>query len=265
MDEAARPGGWIPFDPATGDWRAAPDAAVVPPEAPRKGVGPLLWTILLGLDMGLLAVSLLFTAASLLGGKGGGDLAGLTPAQLRIALWAQAAFNLIALGLLPLAWGMGTRRQPWRGMVRYFHLDRPLLGVLQGVGWAVVVLLGLVAIGYLLQLVGYQPGNPQADAILAAVTPALAVALALSAGIGEEVFFRGLLQRWVGVWGQAAIFGLFHLGYGTPLQVVVPFLLGLLLGFLVRRGASLWVAITAHFLFDLVQLTSPFWLPPGLR
>jgi membrane protease YdiL (CAAX protease family) len=69
------------------------------------------------------------------------------------------------------------------------------------------------------------------------------------------------VQRRLGVWGQAVLFGLFHLSYGTPLQVILPALLGLLYGFLVKRGAPLWTTMAAHFVFDYAQLTTPFWLP----
>lgn len=253
--------GWVPFDPATGDWVRVEDTPAVPPDAPRRGVGPTLWTILLGLDLGLLGLFLVITVLALaLPERFAGGALPSQPGSLRTALWAQAAFNLVALGAIPFAWVMGTRVRPWAGAVRYLHLERPLSGLLKGVLWGAATLGALVLLGVAMDALHYRPPNDQADAILKSVTPALAAALALSAGVGEEIFFRGLLQKRLGVWGQALLFGLFHLSYGTPLQVIVPGLLGLLYGFLIQRGAPLWTTIAAHFVFDYVQLSSPFWI-----
>lgn len=254
------PGPGVPFDPATGDW-VQPDTsapAAVPPDAPRHGVGPTLWTVLLGIDLALLGLLFAGTVYLTLTGQG----ASLTGTIDRTALWGQVAFNLATLGLIPLAWVVGTRVDPWRGAVRYLHLERPLIGLLQGVLWGIATLAALVLLGLLLRALHYEPANEQADAILDAMTPTLAVALAFSAAVGEEIFFRGLLQRKLGVWGQAVLFGLFHLSYGTPLQVILPALLGLLYGWLIKRGAPLWTTMAAHFVFDYTQLSSPFWLPP---
>ncbi|HUR61398.1 MAG TPA: type II CAAX endopeptidase family protein [Candidatus Thermoplasmatota archaeon] len=265
MDKATS--GWVPFDPATGDWTPDPalptpaGPAALPPDARRHGLGPTLWSVLLGIDIGLMAVALLYEAVSLLRGEGSG-VAGST--DLQRLLWGQVVFNLLTLGLIPFAWVMGTRVRPWEGALLYLRLHHPGKGIVQGALWGLATLGGLVLLGYALKSSGTEAPNPQADALLCAMTPTLALALALSAGIGEEIFFRGLLQKRLGVWGQAIVFGLFHLSYGTPLQVIIPALLGLLYGFLVRRGAPLWVPITAHFLFDYVQLSSPFWLPVGM-
>jgi membrane protease YdiL (CAAX protease family) len=257
--------GWIPFDPATGDWIPGEvPAPPVPPEARRRGLGPMLWTVLLGIDIGILAIFVLLTAiawiwpSSLPGGSDAGYE--VTPGLL----WGQVLFNFITLGIIPFAWVMGTRVRPWEGTLRYLQLHSPGKGILQGILWGVASLGALILLGLLLHFLHYDSPNDEADKILGAVTPVRALALALSAGVCEEIFFRGLMQKRLGVWGQAILFGLFHLSYGTPLQVLVPAALGLLYGFLVKRGAPLWVPITAHFLFDFVQLSSPFWLPKGI-
>lgn len=258
---AAGPSGRVPFDPATGDWvpLGAPVDAAPPPDAPRRGAAFVLWSVLLGIDLALLGLSLAAVFVATLTGEGAGLAGG--GLDLRTALWVQVAFNLLTLGLIPLAWVVGTRVRPWEGAVRYLRLDRPLRGTLVGIAWGLATLVGLVLLGLLLHALHYDPPNEQADAILCAVTPALALALAFSAAVGEEIFFRGLLQRKLGVWGQALLFGLFHLSYGTPLQVIVPALLGLLYGWLIKRGAPLWTTIAAHFVYDAVQLYSRFWVP----
>ncbi|WP_121352523.1 CPBP family intramembrane glutamic endopeptidase [Flavisolibacter nicotianae] len=80
--------------------------------------------------------------------------------------------------------------------------------------------------------------------------------ISLFAGIGEELFFRGILQRifirmtqnpWMGIVLTAAIFSGIHFQfYGF----FPRFLLGILLGAIYWYSGSLWTAILAHFLYD---------------
>lgn len=73
----------------------------------------------------------------------------------------------------------------------------------------------------------------------------------------EEVFFRGfihnVLRNRLGLWGalivSSLLFGLFHL---IPLQILGAFILGLFLAWLYERSGSLWVAIYAHALNNLI-------------
>lgn len=159
-----------------------------------------------------------------------------------------------------------TRRDPWDGMLRYLRLERPWpasgYGVLLGLGLVaavyVLVLIGVViyalATGQAIAEVAAQNDSEAVEGIVAAATLPLAILLAVSAGLGEEILFRGLLQRYVGVWGQAVLFALLHVSYGTVLQVVMPLGLGVLFGYLVKRGHSLWLCIVAHATFNLTQV-----------
>jgi len=70
--------------------------------------------------------------------------------------------------------------------------------------------------------------------------------LALAAGIGEEILFRGALQPVFGLPLTALLFAVVHVQYGlTPITVAV-FLLAVVLG-LVRRHTNTTVAILVHF------------------
>lgn len=82
------------------------------------------------------------------------------------------------------------------------------------------------------------------------------VCIALFAGIGEELFFRGILQRlliktfkspWAGIIIAAFFFSFFHFQFFGFLP---RFLLGILLGAIYWYSGSLWTAIIAHFLYD---------------
>jgi membrane protease YdiL (CAAX protease family) len=82
------------------------------------------------------------------------------------------------------------------------------------------------------------------------------VFISLFAGIGEEIFFRGVLQRmmirafgnpWMGIVMTAAIFSAFHFQFFGFFPRLV---LGMVLGAIYWYSGSLWTAILAHFLYD---------------
>ncbi|HUQ97548.1 MAG TPA: CPBP family intramembrane glutamic endopeptidase [Chitinophagaceae bacterium] len=87
------------------------------------------------------------------------------------------------------------------------------------------------------------------------------------AGIGEELFFRGVLQRlaiwgfknvWVGILVAAFLFSALHLQfYGF----FPRFLLGILLGVIYWYSGSLWPSILAHFFYDALLITIAYYNP----
>ena len=75
--------------------------------------------------------------------------------------------------------------------------------------------------------------------------------LAIAAGVGEELLFRGALQPVLGLGFTAVLFGLVHVQYGfTPILLFVIFL-ALVLG-LVRRYFSNTLAIFMHAGYNFV-------------
>ncbi|HVU54487.1 MAG TPA: CPBP family intramembrane glutamic endopeptidase [Puia sp.] len=86
---------------------------------------------------------------------------------------------------------------------------------------------------------------------------------ALTAGVTEELIFRGYLQPRLEVllknpyWAifiSSLIFGLAHFGYGTVKNVLDPFLIGLALAIYYQRYRNIKVAILFHFLWDMAGL-----------
>jgi len=80
--------------------------------------------------------------------------------------------------------------------------------------------------------------------------------VAFFAGMGEELFFRGIIQRllikwfrspWAGIIVTAAIFSAIHLQFYGFLPRMM---LGILLGAIYWYSGSLWPAILAHFIYD---------------
>lgn len=95
--------------------------------------------------------------------------------------------------------------------------------------------------------------------------------VAVLAAVGEELLFRGLLQRLfiklfkspvIGIIIAAFLFSAMHLQfYGF----VPRFLLGITLGLIYWYSGSLWVAIIAHFIYDAVLIILAYFYPEMLN
>ena len=99
--------------------------------------------------------------------------------------------------------------------------------------------------------------------------------VAMLAGVGEELLFRGLLQRlfsgwwgWeMGVLGSNILFGLAHLI--TPMYSVITFCIGLFLSWTFIATDNLAVPVLIHWFYDFFALviflrfTPPFTTPNG--
>lgn len=278
---------WVPvapprsaFDPATGAWlstatgsawrsRLRADPSL--PEARKPTSGSTAWTVLLGLDLAFLAVnflaqlaigSILLFAPDSAAAQEARDTFGAGSARA-VALGQLLTFTL--MGVLPFLWVLATRRATWEGTKRYLQLHSPGGAVLRGILLTPALLLGvaLLLLGYTLITEGPQGldlaqseegENPAVDALLANLTWPLAILVAATSGIGEEILFRGVLRRWLGSWGQALLFGLSHMAGGFLPQVLFALGLGLLFGWLLRRGWSLWSMMVAHALYNMSLL-----------
>ncbi len=95
--------------------------------------------------------------------------------------------------------------------------------------------------------------------------------IAVLAGVGEEIFFRGVLQRlfiritknpWVGIIITAILFSGFHFQF---FGFFPRLLLGILLGALYWYSGSLWTAILAHFFYDALLVTLIYIYPHMLN
>ncbi|MFH0713830.1 MAG: type II CAAX endopeptidase family protein [Candidatus Micrarchaeota archaeon] len=71
----------------------------------------------------------------------------------------------------------------------------------------------------------------------------------------EELFFRGFLQKHIGVILSSLVFALLHFSFGSIVEVAGAFTASLVLGYWVRyRSKNLWPAIIAHALYNIVSM-----------
>jgi membrane protease YdiL (CAAX protease family) len=235
----------------------------------RDGVA-LFWHIVLGIDLAILAVA--FGTNAVIGiqlkffkeSKTSQEIAEALRNLSTADLWAETATTFVLVGVIPFLWALFTRVRPIPGGPRYLGLRNAGPALARGVGIGVLLVIALFTLSALWILIGDGIGgfsvnntteeSAFAEGLANAMTWPLAIFVAFAAGFGEEVLFRGILQKRLGVWGQGVLFGLVHAGYGTWLQVVVPFALGIAFGLMVKRGWSLWTVIAAHFTFNFIQL-----------
>lgn len=175
-----------------------------------------------------------------------------------MALWARFAATyavLTALGVgialrmqgrLPL-----THQQPWLQLEEaWSHGYSALIGL--GLGGLAVLLTRLLVprFGWAQRL-----HNDLAPVARSMSGAGILVLAALSA-VAEELWFRGLLQSWIGLVPQALVFGIVHQVSGRSrwIWIVWAGVFGLLLGALFELTGSLLGPLVAHALINAANL-----------
>lgn len=91
----------------------------------------------------------------------------------------------------------------------------------------------------------------------------LAVFTALTAGVTEELIFRGYLQprleilfknSYVAIFVSSVIFGLLHFGFGTIINMAGPFVIGLIYAIYYQKYRNIKVLMLSHFLWDMIVI-----------
>ena len=166
-----------------------------------------------------------------------------------IVSWYLLGFGTARSGGLPFQFGM--------------RASEPLKEIGLGLGAGLVSWLSVIAVmvlsGVGVWALGGRDLLPQAAPPLvpwlASLPLLLRLGVSLSAGLAEELFFRGFLQPRTGIALSTALFVLAHLSYEQPFMLLGVTLLSLIFALLVLWRQSIWAAVTAHATFDAVQLT----------
>ncbi len=131
-----------------------------------------------------------------------------------------------------IGFGFWPTRDEWRIGLKYFL-------------WFLPVGLGIAyALGY---LKAPQPRPLQGLGMFAGTLWFIAV--------GEEFFFRGLLQRWIGLPAASLLFGLAHIGFRqfpNWKHVAVTIALGVFCGLAARQGRGIRAAMVSHALVNAI-------------
>ena len=185
--------------------------------------------------------------------EGGGPVRGSETSRSRRDLLRTATLFYAALMLVPL-WWMAASEGPnpfypegfsWADTIGGF-----ILGTLAAL--AVVALSGIV-----MSRTRWGRALTQAFArVLGPLTRLQVLWLALLSGVGEEMFFRGLLQPTLGLTITSVVFGLLHF---VPRREMLPWTIfsiaaGFLLGWLYAFAGTLVAPIACHALVNGINL-----------
>lgn len=96
----------------------------------------------------------------------------------------------------------------------------------------------------------------------------LVVVMMVFVGLTEELLFRGLLQsymvdlmpKWQGVHLTSLIFGLFHIGWLNPMEVLFAYSAGIVFGYLFIKTGGLAAPVVAHGFGNIVLYMIAQWL-----
>ncbi|SDW88023.1 CPBP family intramembrane glutamic endopeptidase [Flavobacterium degerlachei] len=127
------------------------------------------------------------------------------------------------------------------------------------------LLLAMFVVGLLFKLTGSNIESKKMEEVLKYFNNNLPLILftSITAGVTEEFFFRGYLiprleillknTHWA-ILISSIIFGLIHYSYGTLIQIIAPFIIGLVLALHYQKYRSITIIIICHFLWDLIVL-----------
>lgn len=196
--------------------------------------------------------------------------------MLGLGQWA-ALLPLTALMIGGVTWLAHRRGHGWRALGLRAPAGPGRLAWQTGLLLAVSLLVIQLLMPLIFKVTGNLPDISRFEAIagdLSLYLSALAIVW-LSAGLGEEMLFRGFLMHrlaallsgdpapsaaaWYAAAAlQAVLFGALHAYQGVP-GILVTGVLGFILGIgVVRSGGNLWPAILTHGLIDTISLTAMY-------
>jgi len=160
-----------------------------------------------------------------------------------------------------LAVGLFFRRTFAETLERLAFVRPTASQVLFGLGMSVALVLGIGlldrAIAEIWQILGWPGTDQEAYALLFSgmLTPVGAVTAAVSAGVGEELAVRGVLQPVFGIVLSSLVFAALHAWQYSWDALLSVFLAGLAFGW-IRRRANTTTSAIAHGAYDLVLLAA---------
>ena len=163
------------------------------------------------------------------------------------------------LVLVAIVW-MGLRDIPFRLVSGWWFRDVAIGGVAAG-GFAVVNL-------YLLCRAPAVPGvvavrrfyRDTLRPLFGAIGFREVVVISVAAGVGEELFFRGVVQPELGLVPTSIIFGVLHMGgRGTVAFGCWVAIMGSVLGWLALWTEGLLAPVVAHIAYDAAALAYIRW------
>jgi membrane protease YdiL (CAAX protease family) len=193
-----------------------------------------------------------------------GSLENLTESDLALTIW-DVVLTGVPLTLFALA-GVGLFiHRDWRSTLDRLGLRRPTWRHLILAAGLTVLFLGFDLVVNL----AWQRFDPASYDLVNRVTNNLfgglstvggGLVLGISAGISEELLFRGAVLPKLGLLVTSVLFAIGHLQYGFSIATLEVFVIGLLLG-LLRYRTNTTTCIITHASYNLLTVLLGMWLP----
>lgn len=171
----------------------------------------------------------------------------------QISVLTNQSMLLIPFVIIPVFYMIVVNEKSYKktlGLYREDLLKNVFLGIVVGV----FILFAVGIVNYvLIQLFGLSQENMLLNQI-ARLGPLFALFVSFLAGFSEEIFFRGFLQKKLGILITSFLFAITHTGYGILIQITGPFVFGLIIGYAYKKSENLVVAITAHTTLNLIVI-----------
>ncbi len=144
----------------------------------------------------------------------------------------------------------GNARETLKSIGVPGDIKRNIMAIVAGI--AAILLLGLL-LGMAADMLGLNDQGTIREKV-ASLPFYIILAAAFVAPISEELFFRALLVPRFGVFLSSLAFGLSHFSYGSVVEVVGAFLIGIVFAVMYRETKSIVPSIVIHFLYNLFAL-----------
>ncbi|MFH1056637.1 MAG: type II CAAX endopeptidase family protein [Candidatus Micrarchaeota archaeon] len=175
--------------------------------------------------------------------------------QSFLAVNAKAVLLSFAILIAPFAlvWleGKKARKELLLSKLKFLQT------LVHGLGLFATAFLLLLVEGIVLSAAGLLD-NQSVIKIISVQDPLILLAAVTIGPVGEELLFRGYLQKKIGVPLQALLFGLFHYGYGSLAEILAAITIGLLFGLYVKKYRNIYSAVFAHALYNLFSIIIVF-------
>ncbi|MEM4195376.1 MAG: type II CAAX endopeptidase family protein [Candidatus Anstonellales archaeon] len=117
--------------------------------------------------------------------------------------------------------------------------------------FAIVLLGGLISVSaYILKVSDLEKVASKVEGF----GPLLILMAVFFVPFSEELFFRAILTERMGILPSAIIFGLAHFSYGSVVEIIGAFAIGLVFGYFYVRNKSISQNILAHVIFNLCSI-----------
>lgn len=213
--------------------------------------------------IGITSVSLLLFLLSIFGTSALLNLQGITTPNAHTLWLSRIAFWLV----VALLW-LYAKQVEKRDMLQWKDVNYGWLFSLWHLFLILVVIFAaMMPVSIVLSLAGEMKVSPKLTAMksMFQASKPLLFFVALTAGVTEEIVFRGYLQPrletllknpYLSILITATLFALLHLGYGTVQNVVGPFVIGVVFSAYYWKFRNIKILMVCHFLIDVIALVA---------